>query len=657
MLEFVSGKEALLVVLVFSLIAILFSLRKRRFILSKSRGNAKMRELSDLVHRGAMAYLRKQYETLLIFIVIVAIILFLALGPISSACFVFGAILSIAAGNIGMRTATVANSRVTQASIKSLSKGFEIAFSSGLVTGFAVVGLGLLGVTIVYLAFGDPQIIFGFGFGASSIALFARVGGGIFTKGADVGADLVGKIEKGIPEDDPRNPAVIADLVGDNVGDVAGMGADLFESYVGAIVAAMVLGMAAMGKNGVVLPLAISGIGIIASILGALAVRAKKENIFSAIDKGIVLAAFAAAALSFIFIDLFFGFYGIFYSILIGLVVAIVIGYFTEFITSPYHGPTQTIAAAAKTGAGTNIITGLSVGMLSTAVYVITVCVAIILSYYFSGLFGIAIAAVAMLSTLAITLSAETYGSVADNAAGIAEMAGLGSKVRARTEQLDAVGNSTAAIGKGFAISSAALTTLALFASFIQITGLKSIDLNNPIVISGLFIGALIPFVFSAFTMNSVGHAAMAMVEEVRKQFKEIKGLMGGKAKPKYERCIAISTAASLHEMIVPGLLAILAPIAFGLVLGVEALGGFLAGATATGFLLAVFMANSGAAWDNAKKFIEAGNFGGKGSDAHKAAVVGDTVGDPMKDTAGPSLNILIKLMTIVSLLALPLLV
>ncbi|MDP2973677.1 MAG: sodium/proton-translocating pyrophosphatase, partial [Candidatus Diapherotrites archaeon] len=351
-LELVSGKESFLVVLVFSLIAILFALRKRRFILSKPRGNAKMKELSDLIHHGAMAYLRKQYEMLLIFIVIVAIILFLALGPISSVCFVFGAILSIAAGNIGMRTATVANSRVTQASIKSLGKGFEIAFSSGLVTGFAVVGLGLLGVTIVYLAFGDPEILFGFGFGASSIALFARVGGGIFTKGADVGADLVGKIEKGIPEDDPRNPAVIADLVGDNVGDVAGMGADLFESYVGAIVAAMVLGMVTMGKNGVIIPLAISGIGIIASILGALAVRAKKEKIFSAIDKGIVLAAVATAVLSFIFIDLFFGFYGIFYCILVGLVVAIIIGYFTEYITSPYHSPTQTIAAAAKTGAG-----------------------------------------------------------------------------------------------------------------------------------------------------------------------------------------------------------------------------------------------------------------------------------------------------------------
>ncbi|MCX6798911.1 MAG: sodium-translocating pyrophosphatase [Candidatus Diapherotrites archaeon] len=655
--------NSLYIVLALSLLAILFALYKRSWILRRDRGNAKMREISDLIHLGAMTYLRKQYEMLAVFIAVVAILLFLGLGAITAVAFVFGAVLSIAAGNIGMRTATAANSRTTQAAMKSVEKGFDVAFASGLVSGFAVVGLGLFGITLLYLLIGDPQLLFGFGFGASSIALFARVGGGIFTKGADVGADLVGKVEKGIPEDDPRNPAVIADNVGDNVGDVAGMGADLFESYVGAIIAAMVLGVTAVGANGAILgakgaaiPLALSGVGIIASILGTAWVKAKKGNIFSAIDKGILLAAVAMAIFSFMFIDLFVGMYGLFYAILAGLVVAIIIGYFTEFVTSPYHRPTQMIAEAARTGAGTNIITGMSTGMLSTSVYIIVVSGAILVSYYFAGLFGVAIAAVGMLSTLAITLSAETYGSVSDNSAGISEMAGLGKKVRERTEMLDAVGNSTAAIGKGFAISSAALTTLALFASFIQITHLPSIDLSKPVVIVGLLMGALMPFVFSAFAMSSVGRAAMAMVEEVRRQFKQIKGLLSGKAKPDYEKCIAISTSASLREMVTPGLLAILAPIAFGLAFGVEALGGFLAGAIATGFLLAVFMANSGAAWDNAKKFIEAGHFGGKGSDAHKAAVIGDTVGDPCKDTAGPSMNILIKLMTIVSLLVLPLL-
>jgi len=643
-------------VIALSLIAIVFAIWKRKGILSQKRGNAKMIGISDLIHSGAMTYLRKQYEMLAVFIAIAAVVLYFAFGPATAVAFVFGAFLSILAGNIGMRTATQANSRTTQACIKSLSKGFDIAFSSGLVTGFAVVGLGLFGVTLVYMLVGDPNVIFGFGFGASSIALFARVGGGIFTKGADVGADLVGKVEKGIPEDDPRNPAVIADNVGDNVGDVAGMGADLFESYVGAMIAAIVLGVAVMGHMGVVVALSVSGIGIIASIVGTLVVKAKKENVFAAIDRGIFLAAAVAALLSFAFIGWFLGLMGVFISIISGLVVAIIIGYTTEFVTSPYHKPTQMIAAAAKTGAGTNVIAGISTGMLSTSVYILAVSVSIIISFYFAGLFGIAMAAVGMLSTLAITLSAETYGSVSDNSAGIAEMAGLGKAVRDRAEKLDAVGNSTAAIGKGFAISSAALTTLALFASFIAITKLKAIDLNHPLVMVGLFIGALMPFVFSAFTMSSVGRAAMAMVDEVRRQFRETKGLMSGKVKPDYERCIAISTNASLKEMINPGLIAILAPIAFGLVAGIEALGGFLAGATATGFLLAVFMANSGAAWDNAKKYIEGGKFGGKGSDAHKAAVVGDTVGDAFKDCSGPSLNILIKLMTIVSLLALPLL-
>ncbi len=640
-----------------ALLASGFSFLKRAIVLAHPRGNKKMVEISDLIHQGAITFLNSEYKVLVFFVAVVATLLLIGLGLPSAAVFVFGAVLSAVAGNIGMRTATSANSRTAQASIKSVKAGFRVAFGSGQVMGFAVVGLGLLGVTACYLLFQDPTIIYGFGFGASSIALFARVGGGIYTKAADVGADLVGKVEKNIPEDDPRNPAVIADNVGDNVGDVAGMGADLFESYVDAIIAAMVIGSFVLaGTDGIMIALALAAIGIIASIIGTVAVRTKKERVFRAIDKGVIVSAIAMALISYIFLTQFLGTFGLFVSIVSGLVAAIIIGYSTQFVTSPFFGPTQRIAAAAKTGAGTNIIAGLSTGMMSTAVPVLTIGAVILLSYYFSGILGVAIAAVGMLGTLGITLAADTYGSVADNAAGIAEMAGLDKEVRERTELLDAVGNSTAAIGKGFAISSAALTALALFASYIVVAELTAIDIVLPSVTVGLFLGALMPFVFSAFTMRAVGKAAVKMVKEVRRQFKEITGLMEGKTKPDYKRCISISTAAALREMIVPGLLAVLAPIAVGLVLGPEALGGFLAGAIATGFLLAVFMANTGAAWDNAKKFIEKGNFGGKGSAAHKAAVVGDTVGDPFKDTAGPSLNILIKLMAIVALMAAPLL-
>ena len=645
-----------------ALIALLFSLVKRSSVLSYSRGNKKMVEISDLIHNGAMTFLHSEYKVIAVFVIVVAVLLSLGLGVNSALVFVFGAVLSAIAGNIGMRTATSANSRTTQAARKSVSKGFEVAFSSGAVMGFAVVGLGLLGVTLSYLFFQDLSLLFAFGFGASSIALFARVGGGIYTKAADVGADLVGKVEQGIPEDDPRNPAVIADNVGDNVGDVAGMGADLFESYVDAIIAAMVIGFAFVGGAGIVLPLALAGIGIVASIIATVTVKAKKENLFGAIDKGILVAAILMALISYGFIMFFFpllplaiGSQGLFLAIVSGIVGAIIIGYSTEFVTSPFHSPTQNIAVAAKTGAGTNIIAGLSTGMFSTAVPVITVGAIILISYSFAGMFGVAIAAVGMLGTLGITLASDTYGSVADNAAGIAEMAGLGKKVRERAELLDAVGNSTAAIGKGFAISSAALTALALFASYIIVAKISVIDVARPVVIVGLFLGALMPFIFSAFMMNAVGKAAIKMVEEVRRQFNTIKGIMEGKAKPDYGRCIAISTQAALKEMIVPSLIAILAPIAVGIVLGVEALGGFLAGAIATGFLMAVFQANAGACWDNAKKYIEAGHFGGKGSAAHKAAVVGDTVGDPHKDTSSVSLNIILKLMTIVALLAMPL--
>ncbi len=641
--------------IVVSLLALLFSFLKRAEVRFYPRGNKKMIELSDLIHHGALAFLRAEYKMLAAFIVVVAILLGVFLNLSIAIVFVFGAVLSAIAGNIGMRTATSANSRTTQAAIKSVEGGFKVAFASGSVMSFAVVGLGLLGVTLSYLIFQDPNILFGFGFGASSIALFARVGGGIYTKAADVGADLVGKIEKNIPEDDPRNPAVIADNVGDNVGDVAGMGADLFESYVDAIIAAMVLGAAFMGTNGILIPLALAAIGIVASIISTLFVKAKKKNIFGAIDKGIFAAALFMAIISYFFLVFFLGTLGFFFAIVAGLVGALIIGYATEFVTSPFHSPTQKIAEAAKSGAGTNVIAGLSTGMFSTAIPVITVGAVILVSYYFAGVMGVAISAVGLLGTLGITLAADTYGSVADNAAGIAEMAGLGKKVRERTELLDAVGNSTAAIGKGFAISSAALTALALFASYIVVANLSSIDIAQPVVIVGLFLGALIPFVFSAFMLSAVGNAAIKMVEEVRRQFREIKGLMQGKAKPDYDKCISISTQAALREMIVPSLIAMLAPIAVGSVLGVAALGGFLAGAIATGFLMAVFQTTAGASWDNAKKYIEAGQFGGKGSTAHKAAVVGDTVGDGFKDCSGVGINIILKLMTIVALIAVPL--
>ena len=519
-----------------------------------------------------------------------------------------------------------------------------------------VVSLGLAGIAILYYVFGDPEIIYGFGFGASSIALFARVGGGIYTKAADVGADLVGKIEKGIPEDDPRNPGVIADQVGDNVGDVAGMGADLFESYVDSIIATMVIGSGlvatwATGSNAVILPLMIASVGILSSLIGMFFVRTNGDNPSGALNKGIWAAAIIMLIGSYFVIDYYTHDINIWYATISGLVAGVIIGGATEYYTSENYKPAQTIAAASQTGAATNLITGLALGMESTLIPVLAVCAAIIASYHFAGLYGIAIAAVGMLSTLGITLAADTYGPVVDNAAGIAEMAGLGKKVRERAEKLDAVGNTTAAMGKGFAIGSAALTALALFSSYSIAANLKGINVAEPTVIVGLFIGALLPFLFSSFTMNAVGKAANQMIDEIRRQFKNIKGIMTGKAKPDYNKCIEISTEAALKEMIVPGAIAVLSPIIIGLLLGPEALGGMLAGAITSGFLLALLMANAGGAWDNAKKYIESGNFGGKGSYAHKAAVVGDTVGDPFKDTSGPSLNILIKLMTIIALI------
>ncbi len=646
-----------------SLLALLFAIFKAKGVLKQSQGTKKMEELSELIHKGAMTFLKKEYQILAVFVIVVAAVLYFIIpetGHMLAGAFVLGALFSGLAGNIGMRIATKSNARTTAAVKKSLNQGLSVAFSSGAVMGLTVVGLGLLGVASLYYIFGDPNIIFGFGFGASSIALFARVGGGIYTKAADVGADLVGKVEAGIPEDDPRNPAVIADNVGDNVGDIAGMGADLFESYVDSIIAAMVIGATLTAfANGVILPMALAALGIVSAIIGTLFVRTSGRKPGHALDKGIFAAALIMATASYFLIQYMGGEVGLFYSTVSGLGAGIIIGLVTEYFTSDDHKPTQSIAVAAQTGAGTNVIQGLSVGMMSTVVPVLTVCAAILLAFQFAGLYGIAIAAVGMLSTLGITLATDCYGPVADNAAGIAEMAGLGKKVRSRAEALDAVGNTTAAMGKGFAIGSAALTSLALFASYTQVvtqmTGKEVIiDVTVPEVMVGLFIGAMLPFLFSALTMSAVGKAAESIVQEVRHQFKSIKGLMKGKAKPDYNRCIAISTNGALRQMVLPSLIAIVTPIVIGL-WSVQALGGVLVGSIATGFLMAVFMANAGGAWDNAKKYVEKGNFGGKNSPVHKATVVGDTVGDPLKDCSSPSINIVLKLMAIVSIVFLPL--
>lgn len=622
------------------------------WILKKPQGGDKMREVAKAIQEGAAAFLGKQYRTIAIIGILIFIILFWLMGIRSALGFLVGAIFSVLSGYIGMNISVRANVRTTQAAKSSLAQALQIAFRSGAVMGLLVVSFGLLVVVGFYLLFKDVDALIALGFGGSLVALFARVGGGIFTKAADVGADMVGKVEAGIPEDDPRNPAVIADNVGDNVGDVAGMGADLYESYVDSIVVAMILGVAvfAHGK-GLAIPLILAGVGLVSSILGTLFVRVSKSGAHSALNKGVAASTILMIILSFVVVKYFLGDLGIFYATVTGLLAGVIIGLSTQYYTSEKNKPAKSIAESAQTGAGPNIISGLAVGMISTVIPVLTISLAILLAFWFLGLFGIAIAAVGMLSTLGMTLAADTYGPVADNAAGIAEMADAGDEVRKRAEELDAVGNTTAAIGKGFAIGSAVLTALALFAGYTQIVNLTVIDVIAPKVMVGLLIGAVMPFIFSSMTMKAVGEAAIKIVEEVRRQFKEIPGLMAGKAKPDYQKCVAISTSVALRQMILPSLLAVLIPVLTGFILGAEALGGLLVGAIATGFLMAVMMANAGGAWDNAKKYIEAGNLGGKGSDAHKAAVVGDTVGDPFKDTSGPSLNILIKLMSIVALL------
>ena len=639
-----------------AVVALLFAFYKISFVSKQDAGNDRMKEISSAISDGARAFLFAEYRILAIFVAVLFIAIGFGLNSwITAVCFLCGAAFSILAGYIGMNVATKANVRTANAARESgMNKALSIAFSGGSVMGMCVVGLGLLGASVLYLIFNNLNVLFGFSLGASSIALFARVGGGIYTKAADVGADLVGKVEAGIPEDDPRNPAVIADNVGDNVGDVAGMGADLFESYVGAIISAMTLGAVAITDtaNGVIFPLVIAACGILASVIATFFVRGKEgSNPHKALKMGSYVSALLVVIASLIFSKSMLGSMGGAIAIISGLVVGLVIGVVTEVYTSGDYKFVKKIAQQSETGSATTIISGTAVGMMSTWVPILLICVGIFLAYKFAGLYGIALAAVGMLSTTGITVAVDAYGPIADNAGGIAEMSGLDHSVREITDKLDAVGNTTAAMGKGFAIGSAALTALALFVSFTQATGLNAAEvaLTSPTVVIGLLIGGMLPFVFSAMTMDSVSKAAYIMIEEVRRQFREIPGIMEGKAKPDYKTCVAISTTAALKEMLVPGIMAVVAPLAVGLILGSTALAGLLAGSLVSGVMMAMFMSNAGGAWDNAKKYIEEGNHGGKGSDAHKAAVVGDTVGDPFKDTSGPSINILIKLMTVVS--------
>lgn len=662
-------------------LALAFGASLTAWILRQPKGGKKVSKLSDTIYRGAMTFLNSEYKPLAVFVAIMAVVIYLTPIPSEAAlAFVLGAFCSALAGNIGMRIATKSNARAATGAKQEIGRGLKIGFSSGAVMGMMTVGLALVGLALVSVLFAEPgmvvaspEIIIGFGFGASSIALFARVGGGIYTKSADMGADLVGKVEEKIPEDDPRNPATIADNVGDNVGDVAGMGADLFESYAGSIISAIAIGSAVvlgevdipslsgLGSNLLLYPLLLAAFGVFASMIAIAFVRPGKGSdigaLHNALNKGVFGSAILMIIFAFFLTDNFLGVMGPFYAMVSGLGAGIAIGLASEYFTESRFRPTRSIAEASKTGPATNVVTGFSVGLSSTLIPVIAVCVAIGLSHHFAGLYGIPIAAVGMLSTLGMTLATDTYGPVNDNAAGIAEMGEMGSEVRNRAEKLDAVGNTTAAIGKGFAIGSAALTAIALFSAYMaKVPGLTAAQLSitNPPVMIGLLIGGLLTFVFSALTMSAVGRGASKMVKEVRRQFKKIPGILEGEAEPEYEKCVKISTTTGLKNMILPGALAVVVPILVGL-WSTQILGGLLAGAIVTGLLLAIALANAGGAWDNAKKYIEEGSLGGKGSEAHAASVIGDTVGDPFKDTSGPSLNILIKLMAMISLLFVPL--
>ncbi len=680
--------EFILFIIVVGLLSLLMAWYMTGQVKKAEVGNEKMKEISEAIHEGAMAFLMREYRTLIWFIVIMGTVIFFFLdhpktaineAPWTALAFVSGAVISIIAGFIGMKIATKANVRTANAARTSIPKAFDIAFKSGTVLGFALVGLAVLGIALLYVLMTSilhfevnsaMEILTGFALGGSSIALFARVGGGIYTKAADVGADLVGKVEAGIPEDDPRNPAVIADNVGDNVGDVAGMGADLFGSVAESTCAAMVIGalaFAAVGDSALLYPLAVSAVGILAAMASIWVIRLKEGgNVEGVLKRGLTLSSVIVLVAmyfltakwlpsSFVLQGVTYSSFGVYLSLAIGLVAGLLIGFITEYFTSHAYNPVRKVAQSSETGAATNIIQGIALGYESAVIPVILIAVTSFASFKFAGLYGVAISAIGMLATLVIALAIDAYGPVSDNAGGIAEMAGLPKDVRKKTDVLDAAGNTTAAIGKGFAIGSAALTALALFAAFVAQSGISAVNLLDNKVIAGLFIGGMLPFLFSAMTMKAVARAAESMIIEVRRQFKEIKGLMQGKAKADYKTCVDISTKAALREMIAPGLLVVITPIAVGVLFGVETLAGVLAGALASGVILAISKANAGGAWDNAKKYIEAGAHGGKGSAAHHAAVVGDTVGDPMKDTSGPALNIRLKLMAIISLVFVPL--